>query len=72
MPEFSRTANKKKTAILVRCTPEEADMIRRAAALERRTLSGFILNSVMNRLRARADIAGPRGVQPLRRKEDLT
>ncbi len=64
MPE-----SKKKTAILLRCTPEEAELIRRAAAHERRTLSGFILNAVMNRLRVRADLAGK---PPLnRRKDDL-
>lgn len=62
--------SKKKTAILLRCTAEEADMIRHAAAIERRTLSGFILNAVMNRLRARADVVMARGA-PLRRKDDL-
>ncbi len=61
---------KRKTAILLRCTPEEAQMIRRAAAFERRTLSGFILNAVMNRLRARADLLAKSGA-PLRRKDDL-
>lgn len=71
MRELSRNS-KKKTAILVRCTTEEADLIRRAAAVERRTLSGFILNSVMNRLRSRADLLAPKGVTPLRRKEDLS
>lgn len=74
MPEPLRSNNKKKTAILLRCTQDEAEMIRRAATLERRTLSGFILNAVMNRLRARADIArmGNAGVPPpLRRKDDV-
>jgi uncharacterized protein (DUF1778 family) len=66
MPELSK---RKKTAILLRCTAEEAELIRRAAALERRTLSGFILNAVMNRLRARAELA--KAASPLRRKEDL-
>jgi uncharacterized protein (DUF1778 family) len=65
MPELSKN---KKTAILLRCTPQEAEMIRHAAALERRTLSGFILNAVMNRLRARAEFAK---ANPLRRKDDL-
>lgn len=71
MPDPARSGNRKKTAILVRCTPEEADMIRRAAALERRTLSGFILNSVMNRLRSRAEVAHPKTAPLLRRKDDL-
>ncbi len=65
MPEPTR---RKKTAILLRCTPEEAAMIRHAAAHERRTLSGFILNAVMNRLRARTDFYGQG--KPLRRKDD--
>ncbi len=67
MPEPPNKLNKKKTAILLRCTADEAEMIRRAAAFERRTLSGFILNAVMNRLRARAELAKA----PLRRKDDL-
>lgn len=61
---------KKKTAILVRCTSEEAEMIRHAASRERRTLSGFILNAVMNRLRARADFMAKPNL-PARRKDDL-
>lgn len=67
MPELSK---RKKTAILLRCSPEEAEMIRRAAALERRTLSGFILNAVMNRLRSRAEVIAK--TAPFRRKDDLT
>src|SRR5579871_1479461 len=42
----------KRTALLVRCTAEEAAAIRAAAIGERRTLSGFILHAVMNRLRS--------------------
>jgi len=45
-----------RTAILVRCTQEEAEAIRKAAAMERRTLSGFILNAVMNRIATRANL----------------
>ncbi len=58
----------KKTAILVRCTKEEAEMIRKAAALERRTLSGFVLNAVMNRIRTRE--AMPAWQQAAPRKRD--
>ncbi len=47
-----------RTAILVRCTEEEAEMIRAAAQRERRTISGFILNAIMNRLQARARLTG--------------
>ncbi len=49
-------ADEKKTAILVRCTQEEADLIRHAAAAERRTLSGYILNAVINRIKARQNM----------------
>ncbi len=54
----------KKTAILIRCTREEADMIREAAAIERRTLSGFVLNAVMNRIKVRAQMAPPAVPRP--------
>jgi uncharacterized protein (DUF1778 family) len=40
----------KRTALLVRCSEEEAEAIRDAARRERRTLSGFILNAVLNRI----------------------
>jgi uncharacterized protein (DUF1778 family) len=42
--------NKNRTAVLVRCSLEEADAIRRAAKRERRSISGFVLNAVMNRI----------------------
>jgi len=38
-----------KTALLIYCTKEEADQIRTAAKRERRTISGFVMNAVMNR-----------------------
>jgi uncharacterized protein (DUF1778 family) len=41
---------KPRTALLVRCSEEEAEMIREAAKRERRTISGFILNAVLNRI----------------------
>jgi uncharacterized protein (DUF1778 family) len=34
----------------VRCSAEEAEAIREAATRERRTISGFILNAVLNRI----------------------
>ncbi|MFI5108281.1 MAG: DUF1778 domain-containing protein [Terriglobales bacterium] len=43
----------KKAAVFVRCTEEEADRIRRTARAERRTLSGFVLNAVFNRIAMR-------------------
>lgn len=41
---------KARTALLVRCSEEEAEAIRDAARRERRTISGFILNAVLNRI----------------------
>jgi uncharacterized protein (DUF1778 family) len=41
---------KQRTALLVRCSEEEAEAIRDAAKRERRTISGFILNAVLNRI----------------------
>ena len=41
-----------RTSLLIRCSQQEAEMIRRAARLERRTISGFILNAVSSRLQA--------------------
>ena len=46
----------KRTAILLRCSEEEAQDIRNAARSEKRTISGFILNAVHNRLEARKRI----------------
>jgi uncharacterized protein (DUF1778 family) len=40
----------KRDALLIRCTAEEAELIRNAAQRERRTISGFILHAVMNRI----------------------
>ena len=37
-------------ALLIRCTPEEAQQIHEAAERERRTISAFVLNAVMNRI----------------------
>jgi uncharacterized protein (DUF1778 family) len=41
---------KGRTALLVRCTGEEAEAIRQAAHRERRTISGYILHAVLNRI----------------------
>ena len=41
----------KRTAILIRCTEEEAARIRQAAQRERRTVSAFVLHAVTNRMR---------------------
>lgn len=39
-----------RTALLIRCSREEAEMIRDAAKHERRTVSGYVLHAVMNRI----------------------
>jgi uncharacterized protein (DUF1778 family) len=41
---------KEKTALLIYCTPEEAAAIREFAKRERRTISGFVMTAVTNRL----------------------
>ncbi|HVP51778.1 MAG TPA: DUF1778 domain-containing protein [Terriglobales bacterium] len=46
-------ARVKKGALFVRCTEEEAERIRRTAKAERRTVSGFVLNAVFNRIAIR-------------------
>jgi uncharacterized protein (DUF1778 family) len=46
----------KAKAILIRCTPEDYDAIHRAAKLERRTVSGFILNAAMSRIETRTKL----------------
>jgi hypothetical protein len=38
---------------LIRCSREEAEVIRKAAAAERRTISGYVLNAVYNRIQVR-------------------
>ena len=43
----------KRTALLVRCTAEEAELIRQAAKAERRTISGYILNGILQRISVR-------------------
>ncbi len=42
-----------RTALLIRCTKEEADRIRHEAKKERRTLSWYVINGLMNRIEAR-------------------
>lgn len=39
-----------RTALLIRCSKEEAEKIRAAAKRERRTVSGYVLYAVMNRV----------------------
>ncbi len=48
-----------RTALLIRCSREEADLVRKAARAERRTISGFVLNAIMTRIQARTRLATP-------------
>ncbi len=52
---FMAAGNSKgdRTALLVRCSQKEAEVIRQAAKLERRTVSGYILNAVLQRIAVR-------------------
>lgn len=45
--------NAGRTALLIRCTTEEATRIRQEAKRERRTLSGYVVNALMNRIEVR-------------------
>lgn len=41
---------KNRTALLVRCGNDEAELIREAAKKEHRTINGYILNVVVSRI----------------------
>jgi hypothetical protein len=45
----------KRTALLIRCSVEEASAIRSAARKSGRTLSGYVLNCLRTRLRVEAE-----------------
>jgi uncharacterized protein DUF1778 len=49
----------KPAALFIRRAEEEAERIRRAAQAERRTLSGFVLNAVFNRIQMRDKMVQP-------------
>lgn len=59
----------KRAALLIRCTPEEAEMIRRAAKAERRTISAYILNAISNRIHSRAALLN-QTFQPRKRRAE--
>ena len=61
-------ARVKKAALFVRCTEEEAEKIRRTAKAERRTVSGFVLNAVFNRIAMRERLLGEQEQQESRAK----
>ncbi len=47
---------RKRTALLIYCTREEAARVRAAAGRERRTISGFVMNAVMARFGQAAEL----------------
>ena len=53
-----------RSALLIRCTAQEAEAIRKAAKRERRSISGFVLNAVMNRLANQTTILTRLGPRP--------
>ena len=56
---MNNNAKQSRTALLIRCTEDEATAIREAARRERRTVSGFILNAVMNRMKFQQRMTPP-------------
>lgn len=46
---MANTKASDRTALLIYCTREEAEQIKLAAKRERRTISGYVMNAVMNR-----------------------
>jgi hypothetical protein len=56
-----KSQGKKKTALLIYCTPEEAQTVREFAKRERRSISGFVMTAVANRLSVLARIEEGRG-----------
>ncbi len=47
-------ANPKRTALLIRCSVEEAEAVRAAARRQYRTLSGYVMHALNNRLEIEA------------------
>ena len=58
---------KKNCALFIRCTGNEADRIRNAAKAQRRTVSEFVLNAVMNHIDMREKLFQQDAGQALRR-----
>jgi hypothetical protein len=54
-------AKKGKTALLIYCSPEEAKAVREFAKRERRTISGFVMTAVTNRLTVLARVEEAKG-----------
>jgi uncharacterized protein (DUF1778 family) len=55
---------KERTALLVRCSVEEAEKIRAVAEAERRTISGFVLSIVMRYINLQEKLQQQRTPRP--------
>jgi len=53
-----------RTALLIRCSREEAGKIREMAKRERRTVSGYVFNIVMTHIKHCERILRPLGLNP--------
>ena len=49
-------SNPNRTSLLIRCSLEEAQLIRAAARRDRRTLSGYVLNCLHKRMSIEMEI----------------
>jgi len=51
--------NPERTSVMIRCSREQAEKIRAAARRERRTVSGYVLNAVMNHIDSQEKLQVP-------------
>lgn len=58
----TKNRERKRSALLIRCSAEEAKKIRQAAKEDHRTLSAFILNIVMRHVEVRETLKRRRGI----------
>ncbi len=63
---MNRSRKEARTGLLIRCSQEEADAIREAAKLQRRTVSAFVVHSVMNRISVQQRV---RSAVPVRQRD---
>ena len=54
----------RRTALLMRCSWEEAETIRATAKRERRTVSGYVLHAVFSRIGYTGRLERPVGINP--------
>jgi 3-deoxy-D-arabino-heptulosonate 7-phosphate (DAHP) synthase class II len=67
---MKRNGKESRSALLIRCTEEEANAIREAAKQQRRTVSAFVIRALMNRVsvqRVAGTVQKPRSDSQARR-----